>query len=642
MSALFGVWRKDGAPSAAASLEAMEGAMSDWACDRRAVHHDVRVGLGHRVRADTPQSAHETLPRADPDVPGLVITADAWLDNRVELCDALRLPRSLRTATPDSALIAGAYLKWGDACASKLRGDFAFALWDGRIEAWYCARDYLGFKPFVYFDSPRLFCFASDVRGVLACPGVPGRLNQALLAAYLVQHTGSAEKRLTFFEDVVKLPPAHFLVVGHGATRLTRYWSPQDVPVASPSSLHTAAERCCGLLEQAVQRSTRTTLRVGAHLSGGLDSTSVAVLASRRVRESGQILHGYSWSPPVTAPIDDPNDERRFIETVCAREGIEARYLTYRPDDVVAVFTRDVTRIPREMAVREEQLQDQAAHEGVGLLLSGWGGDELVSYSGGGYLAELTRRGAWSEVHRAIVERLPRGMPALRRWRAYGGIIYRQIVWTLAPDAVWELRTRRNPAHHYRTYAHPDFLREQRHAVRALRDPPARDRPGVRATQIFRLEHGHLTRRVESWATHGAKRGIVYRHPLLDRDVVEFCLGLSPSVYSAEGRSRALLRCAAQGILPEPMRTTRTKTESASFGVLGDVLLGAAHALYERTRPLFARHPAAQCVNVGAVDSAMQSGALEGTRALPLLYALSCFYIGRVADAGTHGSRRHT
>src|SRR5437867_12742544 len=122
MSALFGIWHKDGAPLVETSLDAMESALAEWLCDARTVWHGGKIGLGRRLCYTTAESHHETLCTFS-GMSELVITADTWLDNRVELCDALAVPHSERASLADSALIGRAYLKWGEGCAAKLRGD---------------------------------------------------------------------------------------------------------------------------------------------------------------------------------------------------------------------------------------------------------------------------------------------------------------------------------------------------------------------------------------------------------------------------------------------------------------------------------------------------------------------------------------
>lgn len=628
MSALSGVWHKDGAPGIGAALGAMNAALSEWLCDAPGEWENGAVGLAQRVRFTTPESLNETQPFAHLEIPELVIAADAWLDNRTELCDALGIAESERGRLTDSALILRAYVKWGEACAGKLRGDFAFAIWDGRAQKIYCARDYLGFKPFIYYDAPNLFTFSSDVRGVLGCPGVPVALDASLLAASLVQFTHRVEQSKTFYRDVVKLPPAHFLVVTRESTRLEKYWSPEDAPSIYFKTDDAYAEQCRVLLEQAVTNATRSNFRVGAHLSGGLDSTAIAVLMARNLRARGETTFGYSWSPPPEEAPMTADDERHFIDEVSAREGITTRYLSYSAEDIAAIYTRDMTRIPTESIVREEQIQAQAADDGLRVLLSGWGGDDVVSHSGRGYLGALARQGKLGTLHRGIVERIPREFHGPRRARAYGGIFYRNVMWALAPDALWLMRPGSYAARVFDpTFIHPDLYRRQRAAILEMRDPIFRDSAGVRAAQTKRLEGGHLTRRIESWATHGAKRGLVYRYPLLDKRLVEFCLGVPGDQYFAEGRSRALLRRATRGLLPESLRSARTKTVQAALGVVGETAIEATRTLFSRTRTQFSTHPAALYVDAAKLERWMDAGQMQWTQSQSALIALSYFYI---------------
>lgn len=630
MSALFGMWQKNNAPVAPA-FDAMENALSEWQCDTRATWCDTQIGMGARLLYTTPESLHERIPFTHPEYPQFILVADAWLDNRAELCDVFQIPHMERAHVCDSELILRAYEKWGNACADKLRGDFAFALWDAHQERWYCARDFTGSKPFFYFASTALFCFASDVRAVLACPDVPNQLDEVMLAAYLVQSTITAEKRRTFYQNVFRIPPAHFLVVTRAQAALTRYWSPENIPPIHFANPAAYAEHTREMLERAVQRATRTEYRVGAHLSGGLDSTTVAILAARALQTRDTSLNGYSWSPPPSqTQIENDADERAFIETVCAQEHITPRYLEYSVDDVVRLYTRDFTRIPREMALREEQLQDLAAQDQVRVLLSGWGGDELISYGGEGYLGDLLRRGAFLALHRALVQRLPRGARYPARVRAYGNLLYRHALWMLLPDWAWEKFSPYAVPRFETRYIHPEFLERQRAAVYARRDPVPRVHPSVRGTQIVRLEHGHLTRRMESWATHGAKRGVVYRYPLLERELVEGVLGLPPMLYHQHGRARAVLRAATRGVLPEAMRVARSKDEPTALGIVGAKILEGTRALYEQTRAQFAQHPATHYVNVDAIQQTMTHGTLEWKEARPVQVALSFFYIAQL------------
>src|SRR5580692_8775923 len=174
----------------------MAAALSFYGPDGHGQWCGESVGLGHLMLHVTPESLEERQPASLRAAPHLIITADARIDNRDELFDALGVPLAGRGQTPDSSLILLAFERWGEDCTKKLLGDFAFAIWNLRDRTLFCARDPFGCKPFFYYHGDGRFIFASDINGVLALLESP-RLNHPLLAAYLQMKTYYAEKRLT-------------------------------------------------------------------------------------------------------------------------------------------------------------------------------------------------------------------------------------------------------------------------------------------------------------------------------------------------------------------------------------------------------------------------------------------------------------
>ena len=182
---------------------------------------------------------------------GVAVAADARLDDRGALCDALGVPRPERAGLADADLVLRAWLRWGRDCPKRLLGDYAFAVWDTRGRRLFCARDPVGVRPFYYAVTARGFVFASAVEAVLAAPGVSGALDEAMVAAHLTRLSvyGTAH---TFFEAVRKLPPGHALTVeaealGHGgALRPERYWRPEDAPLARAGPRRRPPERRAG------------------------------------------------------------------------------------------------------------------------------------------------------------------------------------------------------------------------------------------------------------------------------------------------------------------------------------------------------------------------------------------------------------
>jgi len=632
MSGIYGVLYKDGTPVTTQTLVPLHDAMVQWGPDGHGCWYEGAVGLGHLMLHVTRELLHECLPATHPHIPGLVITADARIDNREDLCAALDIPAVDRHDMPDSRLILLAYDQWSEACAEKLIGAFAFAIWDARHQTLFCARDHMGFKPFLYHDTPRLFVFASDIRGLLACPDVPQRLNEPLLAACLQQMTAFAEKRLSYYEGLVKLPPAHHLGISATHTRLERYWSLEEVPEVRLPSDAVYVERLRELLHQAVRCRLRSAFPVGSHLSGGLDSSTLTVIAARTLRRAGQTLTAFSWSPPLDGDAP-PDDERVDVEEIRRHEVIPCHYTALTEKDVIRVHTRDFTTEPTEMMYREQHVQARAARDGVRVILSGWGGDESVSSKGRGYEAELFLSGQWLTLHRELVllARTTNGWWG-RRLKRYGGLVYREVLYPLIPDGLYGLRepyglNRPSPL----SCINPDFAWRHQDAVLALRGPGLRIRPGLRAMQRRSLDHGHLTRRIEDWATSGMEHRLVYRYPLLDRRILEFCLGIPPGQFCQGGSRRTLFRRAIEGVLPEHLQWKPSKFEAATFGVTRSVFPRAFAALFAGVRMRDPGHPVAEYVDIARLEEVMPclSKVMAGSGVVR--NAVSCFSIRQLA-----------
>jgi asparagine synthase (glutamine-hydrolysing) len=154
VSGVAGVVCLDGAPAERLDVEGMIGAIAHRGPDGIDTWIEGPVGLANAMLRTTPEAADERLPLVDGD---LALVADARIDNRAALIGELGLAPSV----PDSAVIMGAYRRWGDRCPERLVGDFAFAIWDTQHRTLFLARDHLGVRPLVWFRSASLFAFAS-------------------------------------------------------------------------------------------------------------------------------------------------------------------------------------------------------------------------------------------------------------------------------------------------------------------------------------------------------------------------------------------------------------------------------------------------------------------------------------------------
>ena len=493
---------------------------------------------------------------------GLAVVADVRLDDRSALCDALGVPHAERGGLDDRDLIARAWARWGRDCPNHLLGDYAFAVWDRRARTLFCARDHIGARPFYYAETARGFVFASAVEAVLAAPGVDDRLDEATVATWLVRRNLLTNTR-TFFEQVRKLPPGHALEVAAGAPpRLRRYWRPEQAPRVRRASDDAYAEELLDLCARAVRDRLRGPDPVGAHLSGGLDSSVVAVLAARELRRAGRPPPlAYTWLPPRDRqPAAAGAPEYDVIDAVCAGEGLRLfHHCDVSFEDALAMLRRDGAYPGRVFSLREESVQRQAGEHGVRVLLSGWGGDEGVSFNGRGFHAQLLLGGRWLRL--------------AAECRAHGWGLRKVLGETAKSLAHPHLLDRlRRPLRGGRSsYSHafiaPAFVRRQ-----PPLPLPRRRAVGMRRTQLCLLQDGHLIRDTEALAASGARFGIEYRFPLLDRRLLEFVLGLPPEQFWRGGVGRWLMRHAAQALLPSDCCRRLAKDDARMLlGVTEDV-----------------------------------------------------------------------
>ena len=209
-----------------------------------------------------------------------------WLVYNGEIYNHLELRKELearghryRTLT-DTETIVHLYEEYGDDCVHHLRGMFAFALWDTRRRMLFVARDRLGIKPFYYRHADGTFLFASEIKALLAYPGVKAELNRNVLSEYLA--FGYVTGPDTMFSGIRKLPPGHTLQVDERAgLKIARYW---DLQMSTEEDGHDRSyyvKTYRELLEEAVSSHLMSDVPLGVFLSGGLDSSVVAALTSK-------------------------------------------------------------------------------------------------------------------------------------------------------------------------------------------------------------------------------------------------------------------------------------------------------------------------------------------------------------------------
>ncbi|MCI0530308.1 MAG: lasso peptide isopeptide bond-forming cyclase, partial [Nitrospira sp.] len=566
--------------------------------DGQGIWQEGSVGLGHGMLHTTPESLKEKLPLTNC-TGELVITADARIDNRDELIETLNLSDRPHHQIVDSQLILTAYERWGESCPQKLIGDFAFVIWDGQKQQLFCARDHMGVKPFYYYHKPgQIFVCTSEIKALVCLPEVPCQLNEIRIADHLVSMF--EDKVITYYQDILRLPPAHSLIIRDQTFHLQPYWTLNPTYELRLSSDEAYVGAFRDIFFEAVRCRLRSAFPVGSTLSGGLDSSSVTCVARELlIQEKNTPLHTFSYIFDKVTECD----ERSYISTVLAKEGYIPHFM---PGDQLsplidadrAFWHLEGASIGAAMYL-PWYLCQTAQQVGVRNFLTGFDGDTAISH-GVTYLVELALAGQWSNFFveaEALSEHFdftPHdilktcGLPSLqglarrRQWanfiRGMGEIsrhsnlsrlhlFLNHGLKPLMPKPVRRVWRRfRGPIEtspKINVIIKPEFaeridLRTRLKRLNRLRSSS----PSTLREQHWRdLTTGTVPLNFELYDQTAAAFGVEARHPFMDKRLLEFCLALPPNQKLRQGWTRWILHQAMATTLPEPVRLRHNKTD---------------------------------------------------------------------------------
>lgn len=302
--------------------------------------------------------------------PALTLDGHVWVlaDSRIDPEDALS----------DGARILKAYEKWGEDCVAHLLGDFVFVIWDKRARRLFCARDHFGVKPFFFAHAGNSFIFSNRLNTLRQDTRVSDELNETAVGDYLAFGLNQ-DLATTIFRDIQRLPAGHTLSLANGALTTRRYWTPTVKDEIRFRDEQSYIDRFHELFSTAVKDRLRTN-RVSISMSGGLDSTSLAVTARHLLHRNPEpSVVGFS------NVYDNliPDEERHYSTLAAAAIGIP---IHHNNADKYGLFEE---RQPGDLNQPEpflisplsgqfnDLLRMMAAHSDVAL--TGYDGDTLMN-----------------------------------------------------------------------------------------------------------------------------------------------------------------------------------------------------------------------------------------------------------------------
>ncbi|HJR60746.1 MAG TPA: asparagine synthase-related protein [Vicinamibacterales bacterium] len=510
---------------------------------------------------------------------------DGTLYNRAALESELEVPRG--AALNDAELVLRAYEKFGASLFAHIKGVFGAVIWDVAEARLLVSRDPIGVQPLFYAEQNGRFIFSVSAERIVRTPGVSARLNDRAIADWLSHRWPDAEE--TFFDAVKRMRPGYVLTVGRSGRRMERYWDPappgQPVQWLKEDDL----ERFDDVFSQAIDRCMHSGPS-GIFLSGGLDSVSIAAVATDLARRR-------KAQAPAALSLAFPGDE-------CNEESVQA--------SVASQLGLDQTMVPFNEAVGPQgllqaaldlgrtwpqpmmnawnpayiHLGSLAARKGCRVILTGSGGDEWLTVSSY-HTADLL--GAFD------VSGLAHMLSSIRRSYKFSWLnIMRATLWVygirpwltiaanaVAPGAVHDARMRRIVATTPDWVAPGEALRQElnRRAVGMILPPKPENGFYLREMRQS-LEHPLQAVEMENAFVSGRRTGAALRHPFWDPDLVDLMFRIPPRLLNQGGRTKGMVRDAIARRFPDLGFERHRKV--FAYGFFGSVVKDQGPAAWSR------------------------------------------------------------
>ncbi|MBS4209178.1 asparagine synthase-related protein [Bacillus sp. FJAT-50079] len=574
MSAIAGIYHLNGEPVSVDQSNGIMKALEKFPANDIQTWRKENIFLGCHAQWITPESIGEQLPFYDYDRQ-LAITADAIIDNRDELFERLHVNCEDRTKITDSQLILLAYHKWGEESPKFLVGDFAFMIWDIKECKLFGARDFSGARTLYFFRSQQRFAFCTVIKPLFTLPYIKKELNEQWLAEFLANPLmfDSVEPISTIYRNVEHVPPSHSILVTENNVTLKRYSTLPEGNKLILKSNEEYVEAFKDVFQRAVNDRLRTHHHVGSHLSGGLDSSSVASFAAKSLLKENKRLHTFSYVP-VEDFVDWTHksriaDERPQIESIVQHvRNISPNYLSFEDRNPYTEIDDWIEKMEMPYKFFENTfwlkgIYEEASKKGIGILLNGQRGNWSISWGPTvDYYALLLRRLNWLRLYKEVYQ-FSKNVGSGRK-RVMSAVTKKAFPFLY--------QNQYSKEDEFPIFINKDFAirtnvleKLYEHGI----DPRGRidsNSYKIRKRQFQQLYYWNTI------GTYGSKLslnyGVVDRDPTNDLRVVRFCLSLPEDQYVQNGIGRALVRRSTEGYLPDKIRlNVRTKGVQGADGV---------------------------------------------------------------------------
>lgn len=495
---------------------------------------DGPIGLGH-VRLsiiDLSSAGHQPMVSEDG---RFVLVYNGEIYNYIELRQELQEFFPFRTHT-DTEVLLNAFRQWGADCLHRLNGMFAFAVYDRQEGTVFAARDRFGIKPFYYYRDDERLVFASDIPPILEVAPIAKQADDHTIFEYLVFNRTDQSER-TFFRDIKKLQHGHCMIAGPDGISI-RQWYHLREQIKEPFR---STEEFRATLSSAIALRLRSDVPVGVCLSGGLDSSSIVSILLNDYHRDDINTFSAVYGEGVEG------DESEFINVY--RGQLDHMHSVYPSADSFYYDLFDYTRAHSEPTPTTgpyaQFMVMQLAKDHVAVTLDGQGADEQLAgyhYFYGYFFKDLFRSFKWLRLLNEI-----RGYSQEHR-SLYG---LKTFLFFMLPQGLrTKLRAKEG------NYLTGDFYNA--HAQNTVISGDLYDAPSLQESLLAHFEYKleHLLK----WEDRNSMFfSIEARVPFLDHRLVERLLAMPGESHIKKGVTKAFLREAMEGTLPEKIRNRKDK-----------------------------------------------------------------------------------
>lgn len=551
MSSLFGFTGSD------FSLSKMASALRHWKPDREGGVETAQYAIGVQELFKTPECPLVPQPFAQNH---LQIALDGRIDNRAWLVNELSIPNPQNLS--DVCFIAHAYKKWGSRCFNILEGDFSIVIYDDLNKELVLGRDKMGVKPLYYATENNQLVFASEIKGILAVLPNKGEVNEKTVVSYFSALQKDPEQ--TLYDGVLSLQPGHWLRFKNSEVIIHQYWSlGQDAP-AIPTLKKDREAHFNKLFSQSVVKRLRTYRAIGAEVSGGLDSTGIAAEAMEFLGK-GHTFYSFCYGKPLHQGEHSVHDDTDLVKEFCVTYGI-GDFLTITneenmdPEAVINFSAKYIDELDTNgVPTFTNSFLPKAQNNNVGVMLSGWAGDQMVTNTCGGFSEALAIKGKYKLLWKDIQMR-HNGLKLLLNFIRFVGKAMFKPFYKMNLK-VAQNRLKNSALNHalIKKYTLEDivgfryFLKSQ---------------TNLKDYQRWNMFHNGINDRVVHHVLTGKHYRVDYRFPMLDVPLLEYIHQLPLETVAPKGETRYLFKKCIKGKVPDAViNLHKSRVSTAPFAL---------------------------------------------------------------------------